>query len=284
MSAVPASPMLYQEFAPGRRLAPYVEAYWLFRTLPGMPERQVVIPLTGCGKLIVVPAHGYVYFEGPVVTPQQVAVGGGVVCWGALFWPGAAAAFPQLDLLRTVGSCGASAPIWGDAVDQTLIRSLSALDTQMQQPILDPDAVARAATALDAALEPLLAAARALDPVVMSAVVHIIATNGHAGIGPLADALHLSPRQFRRRFHEATGISAKALARMRRVRSVTGDTFRTTEIRWSTIAAHRGFADQPHLVREFRRLTGTSPEGYRTGAREIALVGIDGTQRKEQPG
>jgi AraC-like DNA-binding protein len=33
---------------------------------------------------------------------------------------------------------------------------------------------------------------------------------------------------------------------------------------WARIAAESGYADQPHLIREFRRFTGTTPGALTT--------------------
>jgi methylphosphotriester-DNA--protein-cysteine methyltransferase len=62
------------------------------------------------------------------------------------------------------------------------------------------------------------------------------------------------------RFRQQVGLPPKTVARLIRF----GQVLRSIDQgrSWERIAAESGYADQPHLVREFRRFTGTTPTDY----------------------
>ncbi|MDX8480378.1 AraC family transcriptional regulator [Mesorhizobium sp. VK24D] len=72
--------------------------------------------------------------------------------------------------------------------------------------------------------------------------------------------LHMSERTLRRRFEDAFGYGPKTLDRIlrfhrfRRLREKAGDNAST-----AVLAVDAGYADQAHLIRESRRLTGVTP-------------------------
>lgn len=112
----------------------------------------------------------------------------------------------------------------------------------------------------------------------------------HAGAhppGPSAPALHpdrpiarqaadagLSERQFRRRFTAEWGAPPKLWQRLARVDAMLGALHPAP---WETDGAADPalrFADEPHLIREFRRLTGFTPRGYRAAARSSGAAAL----------
>jgi AraC-like DNA-binding protein len=102
------------------------------------------------------------------------------------------------------------------------------------------------------------------DRVVQAAVVRL--SNPGQRIDRLADELSFSERQLRRRFHVAVGYGPKTLQRVLRLRRflarVTAD---DDDTRIARAACEAGYADQPHLGRECRALTGLSPGQLITG-------------------
>jgi AraC-like DNA-binding protein len=128
---------------------------------------------------------------------------------------------------------------------------------------------------LIARLPPVLA----LDEAVTAAARRLMASGGEVPIALLAETSRLSPRQFRRRFTAAVGLSPKELARIWRLRRcalAALDASGPEAARWAELAAAHGFADQAHLVREFRHLLGLPPTAF---ARQFARI----THRDLQP-
>jgi AraC-like DNA-binding protein len=92
-----------------------------------------------------------------------------------------------------------------------------------------------------------------------AAVGQIIGSRGQTRVDQLADRIGWSPRQLEREFRASAGLSPKALARIIRfqhlLKLVGEDKLRD----WVSLALASGYADQPHMVREFREFCGQSP-------------------------
>ncbi len=100
-------------------------------------------------------------------------------------------------------------------------------------------------------------------------------------VDQLADAAHLSPRQFSRAFRAETGQSpAKAVERLR----VEAARLMIEQGRHSIdlIARETGFGDRHRMRRAFMRATGIPPQAVRRSAREEALTGISEQQSEIQ--
>jgi AraC-like DNA-binding protein len=81
-------------------------------------------------------------------------------------------------------------------------------------------------------------------------------------VGEVATALGVLPRTLRRRFTAQVGLSPKRFARVQRLQRVVRDLDGQVQVDWAAVAARHGYADQPHLVEEFRQLVGVTPTGY----------------------
>jgi len=81
-------------------------------------------------------------------------------------------------------------------------------------------------------------------------------------VGEVAAALGVLPRTLRRRFTAQVGLSPKRFARVQRLQRVVRDLDGQVQVDWAAVAARHGYADQPHLVEEFRQLVGVTPTEY----------------------
>ncbi|HJQ74863.1 MAG TPA: helix-turn-helix domain-containing protein [Gaiellaceae bacterium] len=112
---------------------------------------------------------------------------------------------------------------------------------------------------LDRELGRRLADARRPDAGVLFAWERLRATHGAARIGAVAADLGWSRKRLAARFREQIGLTPKAAARLlrfERARSLAGT------MSWGELAFTCGFADQPHLIAEFRSFTGRTPETF----------------------
>jgi AraC-like DNA-binding protein len=85
------------------------------------------------------------------------------------------------------------------------------------------------------------------------------ATHGRVPIGELASELGWSRKRIVARFRDEIGLAPKAVARQfrfERARELAGT------MSWGELAFECGFSDQSHLIREFRRITGRTPETF----------------------
>ena len=111
-------------------------------------------------------------------------------------------------------------------------------------------------------LEGLVASAiagRSPDPLVLAATRRL----GFPGsrVDRLADALGISERQLRRRFHQSVGYGPKTLDRILRFRRLVSQASGVSagEVDLARLAADLGYADQAHMTRDCVRLTGMPP-------------------------
>lgn len=103
-----------------------------------------------------------------------------------------------------------------------------------------------------------LAQANALSPEVAWAYNTVIASGGRTRVATLAAQIGWSRKHLALRFTDATGIGPKTLSRIVRFNRALSLSKRQ-EDDWAGIAADCGYADQAHLVREFRQLAGETP-------------------------
>ena len=80
-----------------------------------------------------------------------------------------------------------------------------------------------------------------------------------SGVAELARTLAISERALRRRFNDAIGYGPKKLDRIIRFRRLLGLTALRREDGLAAAAAELGYADQAHLTREVRELSGLTP-------------------------
>lgn len=248
--------MTYREWAAPPDLAPWVASFWSFAVAPGAGAIPHTIPLTGGVMLSL--SHGELFLVGPRTLPLTTVVHGGEVYRGIHLRPGAASSL-----------FGISSDQWRDlqipaqfAVDPAWCRTLSGT-------YLSDDEFGVAAAE---AVRAVATGAAPLDPAIVAAVVRLARSTGSEPIADLAAAAHLSPRHFRRRFSHLVGLTPKELARIIRLRAAAAAAA-TRDESWVDIVAEHGFADQPHLVREFRSMLGATPTRFVDHARRITHRG-----------
>ena len=170
---------------------------------------------------------------------------------GAVLRPGAAA---HLFGLPTCELAARHTPIevfWGRDV-HLLREELGELKTQQAR-----------LEAFAAELSRRMANAGAVHPGIVSALIAV--EQGVDRVATLADGAGLGPRRFRRLFQETVGLTPKGWLRLRRFQRTLAFACRD-HVDWASVAIDLGFADQAHLVREFRAFSGITPGDYRRRA------------------
>ena len=222
---------LYREHALHPALARSVEAAWSVSLDPGAaPVEHLVIP-DGCIDIVVAPDRPP-FVAGPATRPLLSRMEPGTAVHGLRFRPGAAPAVLGVAAHELRDDDVALSALWGGGPHG--------------EP-LDPVALQR------------LVAGRngAPDPQVDAAVAHLRRSPG-TDVRALADAVALSDRQLRRRFHDAVGYGPKRLARVLRLQALLAAARRRPQAGGSELAFAAGYADQPHMAREVRALAGVS--------------------------
>lgn len=96
-----------------------------------------------------------------------------------------------------------------------------------------------------------------MDPAFEVAWQQITARRGAVRVGRLATEMGISRRHLQTRFRRELGVSPKQAVRLARFEHA--QSLLDTGMSIADVAAEAGFADQPHLHREFRALAGMTP-------------------------
>ena len=99
-------------------------------------------------------------------------------------------------------------------------------------------------------------------PAVGHLAERIRAWDGAVRISDLVEQVALSHKRLMQLFDRDVGMTPKSLAQIYRFQSVLRRIACDGAPDWSRIAAECGYYDQPHLVHEFRRLSGLTPNEY----------------------
>ena len=217
---------MYRELPPPAGLEPYVACVWTRSGPAGpvLPDGCVDVVWTGAELVVAGPATQVAH---PNVEPEAVKLG----------------------VRFRMGTAGAAL---GMPADELLDLSVP-LSEVWRGPLEPP----RDLAALVRTVARRLPATGELDPLVRAAAVET------ARFGPsvadLARTLGIGERQLLRRFRRAVGYGPRTLARVVRFQRflALAEADPAADLAW--LAADAGYADQPHLTRESRRLSGRTP-------------------------
>lgn len=91
------------------------------------------------------------------------------------------------------------------------------------------------------------------------AIRTLVAARGAIRVRDLASAIGLGERRLEQVFAQDVGLSPRAWSRVMRFRSAVDYVTAHPERAWADVARACGYADQAHLVRELRAITGHTP-------------------------
>jgi transcriptional regulator GlxA family with amidase domain len=93
----------------------------------------------------------------------------------------------------------------------------------------------------------------------LAGAVEMLRANGLRRVDGLGEALGISERQLRRRFHAAVGYGPKMLARVLRLRRMLALSSRDGQVDLARLALDAGYADQAHMTAECSLVAGRPP-------------------------
>jgi len=95
------------------------------------------------------------------------------------------------------------------------------------------------------------------------AALHVLGQQpAGALIEPVQRASGCSPAQFIARFEQTVGLTPKRYARVLRFHALIERVALRRPDDWAQAAVEAGYADQSHLIHEFKRLAGITPKAY----------------------
>ncbi len=246
--------------APGA-LAAWVECFWRFDVERSGNVDHIIVPDGAVSLAVIALPSGErrTGITGPSTTAHRTTLVPGATYTGIRWRPGVAGSVLRGDVSAYRGVMG---PI---AQPPLALELLTKTVQQADGPLADVLAVAARA---------IVAVSAPLDEVVYRLAVQITEAEGRVAIDSLFAASAVSNRQLRRRFKSQCGVTAKELARLRRVRAACIELVIHRRPLIDT-AAHAGFADQAHMSREFSSVFGRSAgavDRYLAQIRHDALV------------
>jgi AraC-like DNA-binding protein len=253
------SPLNMAVYRPGGRLGVYVRAFQVFSA--AQPEGasvldfgggDVSVPVCFGDPVLVEDWGGAEVPSAAVVGPRRHAVWlrfqGAVDQMNISFFPGTAGVFVDVAMPELVGKMAPADEVWPRDFRQAVAEL---------EPLPAEQRIRRLADLLLARLEP----RREPGPRVREAVRLIQASRGRVTVRGLADQVNLSVSQLERSFTRQVGLGPKLLARQARVSAMAAEAMTSQRPGWAQLAASYGYADQAHLARDFRELTGLTPSG-----------------------
>ncbi|MBW3607985.1 MAG: helix-turn-helix transcriptional regulator [Actinobacteria bacterium] len=226
--------MTYQEWRAPPPLSSHVACLWARRQAPlrVLPDGCVDVVWTGDDLIVAGPATRAVV---PRLTSAEPKL-------GVRFRIGAAGPVLGLPAAELLDATATVAEIWAGGQELTdrvgeAVGAASRLQVMMEA----------VAAQLEQAAGP--------DPVVRAAVLGLCRVQ--TPIAALSDRLGMSDRQLRRRFENAVGYSPRTLGRVLRLQRFLGLVADGGQL--ARAAVESGYADQPHLTRDCRQLTGLPP-------------------------
>lgn len=245
--------MRYWEFPPDPILEPWVECFWTKRVRPnGEAPTTRVVP-DGSIDIIVDALTGSGSLVGTMLRPKLIPHR------------------DPLDLVAVRFRPGGARPFLGfEAAEITDLRL--GLDDVGELRDLEPERLAEtgrqehAVRRLESFLLHRTRSAPPPDPLVRGAVEAIEARGGRDPIATVLERLDVGRRKLERLFARHVGIAPKQLARVVRLQNTLERLPHAPS--QVDLALAGGYADQSHLIREFRALTGVTPGDWARRARE----------------
>jgi AraC-like DNA-binding protein len=241
------APFAVDRFAPSEHVARFVDHYWLVRWQleRGEEHNQFVLSHPVVNVSVTAEVHRAVGPSTSVIERRLVGSGWtfGVMFRPAGFWP----------LLRA-----SLASIANKEFDLAEILPDAARAIAAASSI----AARECETAgVDAAIGALLPSVRQSSEASTHLAERARSDREIVRAEQLAKVAGVSLRTLERRFSVHVGLSPKKVIQRYRLQEVTQRTLHG-EVDWASVAADLGYADQAHLIRDFRAATGEAPGGY----------------------
>ena len=234
----------YRELAPSRDLHALVACRWVRRVPETAQDESTLVLPDGCVDLLF--RGGSVLVVGPDRKAHTNPLNAGETIVGLRLRPGVAGSVLGMPARELIDGRVPIEDVLGHST------------TEVVERFEEADGEEEALSLLEGLVHSRLASAD-LDPLVLAASRRLGFTGSR--VDRLAEALGISERQLRRRFHRAVGYGPKTLDRVLRFRRFVSHApaLADGELDLARAAADLGYADQSHLTRDCVRLSGMTP-------------------------
>ena len=188
--------------------------------------------------------------HGPQSRPYVLGERRGMATLGVCFRPGAAGALLGVPAAELADRHVSLESLWG--------RRAVLLRERLQAAATAPQRIAILQRALlDGLRRPLL-----LQPAIAEALCRVDAAPSMA-VDRVRAASGYGATRFNALFTEAVGLRPKLYMRLRRFETLLTRARAEPQTDWAALAAEAGYADQPHLHRDFHQFAGLTPAVWR---------------------
>lgn len=108
----------------------------------------------------------------------------------------------------------------------------------------------------------------AVDSMLYKAGVAMLKANGSIPVSQVASAAHATVRTLERNFKQSSGHTVKNVSALMRFEQVRNQLWLYPDTNIAGLAHELGYTDQPHLSREFKRYSGTTPAAFARKAKK----------------
>lgn len=234
----------YRELRPAAALDEHFQCIWS-NTLAD--ERSAGLAVVPDGCIDITWIGGELIVAGPDIGVAVSPIAPGSTVVGIRFRPGAAQAWLGLPMSAIVGGRIPLAEFWGGQAREIAAKMGDTQSTAGRMQVFE-EALRRIAPNLDRPGPELGFVFNALKT-----------QSAGRGLTVILERLDISPRTLRRRCQEAFGYGPKTLERVLRFQRFLKLARNAEQPLLSGLAFESGYADQAHLTREVRRLSGFSP-------------------------
>src|SRR5262245_42060594 len=270
--ASPAPIQSYRERLPAPELATYVSSVWVLDVAAdGAAYEHRTVP-NGSVEISYAIGADVVDVSGPQRGPTVVRAAPGTAIVGVRFRPGMASAVLGQPSSELVDARADAYDVFGSGA------------ASLAERLAEAGSVSNAARLLERELAGRLAAPLGPDPLVTAALARLGPWLS-SSVGERTADLPMSSRQLRRRFVSEVGYGPKTFQRVLRFQVFLALTHLQSGSRagLARLANRAGYADQAHLTRECRALTGLTPRAFldemwrscgETHDHEVSFAGI----------
>jgi len=253
----------YREIAPSAQLAFHIECYWFLTGTAGisrdfhriLPDGRMEIVVNLGAPIRRVRHDGATEFQprcmlvGQMDQHVTIQPAGRLDVVGVRFRPAGAFGFLRLPLHELRNQTVATAEVLSDLTDE------------LEEKLSEAASVRQRVFALESSLLAGSPQSPQRDLLLEEAVRRVLMNAGRITVDALAQEMRVSTRELERRFRKKIGLGPKSFCRIVRFQ----DAFRQhgmAEDAWATVALECGFYDQPHFIKEFKRITGETPPEF----------------------
>lgn len=244
----------YHEYTPDIRLTPWVKNYW---TANGFVSSEVIPKVfpDGCTDIIFTfggtKGISYAGLFGTMTTFVEVDYPKSTQMFGIRFKPAGITAFTRVPMEKLTDR----------SVDLSLIETL--FEKSFYETLPEKQSVAEIVMHTNSSLLNRLSCLYQSDRQIICAVDLISHAKGQLSLASVATDVCLCQRHFERKFKSVIGVSPKMFAKIFRFKNALQCMQKYPSKDLLTIAVESGYYDHTHLIKDFKSLSGDTPNAFR---------------------